>query len=596
MVTRTTATLPTPMSMFTDASGHRRSTLQRCAAAVLFAALAVMATVCRADTVASLLGDFTINQYCGLKLSPEAVDLHYVVVFGQLPALRELHLADSNGDGVTTQQERDAYVSGLAAGFGQHLELMVDGTPVPLKAVRWATSLPKEQTGFSMRIDIDYAGAVAASTGVRELRLANTNYAGRIGWHEISVAPAAGLKVFDTNAFGDSMTGGLTQALQALPAAGPLDERNVHLRFTAGAAPGGALMLADRGIAPAKSAGAAPGGVTNSGWLAVQTQRLIGLISAPQVPWQVSALALLAALVLGALHALSPGHGKSIVGAYLVGSRGTARHAAFLGLTVTVTHTLVVFAIGLATLFASRFIMPERLFPVLSLISGLLVLGMGLVLFGQRWGAARVWWRGLARPSATGRMPAFAEAHGHSHGPSHGHADAHDHDHDHDHDHPPAHTHTDDHGHRHRLDHGQGHAPTHAPESVHPVEGAVHSHGGSTHTHLPPGAHGEAITWRGLLALGISGGLLPCPSAMVLLLAAVALNKTLFGLVLVVAFSVGLAITLTAIGMLFLYARNRFAGQLNGARWTRLLPLLSAAAISGVGVLLCYGSLAGMQL
>ncbi len=92
------------------------------------------------------------------------------------------------------------------------------------------------------------------------------------------------------------------------------------------------------------------------------------------------------------------------------------------------------------------------------------------------------------------------------------------------------------------------------------------------HSHLPPGAAGEEVTWRSLLALGISGGLVPCPSAMVLLLAAVALNKTGFGMVLVVAFSVGLAITLTAVGLLFLYARNRMRRPVAGARWPLLLP------------------------
>ena len=111
------------------------------------------------------------------------------------------------------------------------------------------------------------------------------------------------------------------------------------------------------------------------------------------------------------------------------------------------------------------------------------------------------------------------------------------------------------------------------------------------HSHLPPGAAGEKITWRSLLALGISGGLVPCPSALVLLLAAVALNKTAYGMLLVVAFSVGLAITLTAIGMAFLYARNRFSAPRAGARWPSLLPVLSAATITVLGIGLCIGAL-----
>jgi ABC-type nickel/cobalt efflux system permease component RcnA len=120
----------------------------------------------------------------------------------------------------------------------------------------------------------------------------------------------------------------------------------------------------------------------------------------------------------------------------------------------------------------------------------------------------------------------------------------------------------------------------------------MHSHGtGPAHSHLPPGAAGEKITWRSLLTLGISGGLVPCPSAMVLLLAAVALNKTAYGMLLVVAFSVGLAITLTAVGMVFLYARDRLPKSRAGARWPRVLPVLSAGTITVVGIALCIGAL-----
>ncbi len=114
------------------------------------------------------------------------------------------------------------------------------------------------------------------------------------------------------------------------------------------------------------------------------------------------------------------------------------------------------------------------------------------------------------------------------------------------------------------------------------------------HSHLPPGASGEKITWRSLVTLGISGGLVPCPSALVLLLAAVALNKTAYGMLLVIAFSVGLAITLTLVGLAFLYAGNRFGRPRAGSRWTQLMPVLSAVAITVVGMALCFGALKGL--
>jgi nickel/cobalt exporter len=155
-----------------------------------------------ADTVASLLGNFTINQYCGLELTSGTAAVHYVVVFGQLPALSELHSADANGDGVTSQAERDAYVGKLAAALAEGLELVVNGSKVPLHATHWATSLPTEQGGFSLRIDIDLDAALpaAAADAPRSLEFTNRNYSGRMGWHEIVVRPAPGILVYDSNA------------------------------------------------------------------------------------------------------------------------------------------------------------------------------------------------------------------------------------------------------------------------------------------------------------------------------------------------------------------------------------------------------------
>jgi nickel/cobalt exporter len=504
----------------------------------------------RADTVASLLGDFTINQYCGLRLAADALNVHYVVVFGQLPALRELHLADADGNGVTTQSERDAYVGTLAPGIADGFLLRVNGAKVPLHATRWTSSLPTEQGGFSLRVDVDFTAALPA--GARDvphtLEFSNQNYPGRIGWHEIVVEPAPGVSVFDTNAFSTSVTNGLADALKALPAEGPLDERTVHLSFGNSSPPQARLLTAraDSGEQPNAAASASGGN-----YITRQTRQLVAAISAPKVSPQVALLALLGALLLGAVHALSPGHGKTIVGAYLIGSRCTPRHAAFLGATVTITHTLGVFALGFATLYASRFIVPERLFPILSLLSAILVLGMGIALLVQRGRSAREALSGGSAALNTfqpiARMaPTLGGARGFIYAPG--------------------------------------------PQ---PADATMHSHGGGPmHSHLPPGAGGEKINFRSLLALGISGGLVPCPSAMVLLLAAVALNKTAYGIVLVMAFSVGLAITLMLVGLAFIYARNRLSRQVaRRSRWTLLLPVMSAAAITVVGIALCGAAL-----
>lgn len=519
----------------------------------------LMPGAARADTVASLLGNFTINQYCGLKVENDALTVHYVVVFGQLPALRELHLADADGNGITSQAERDAYVGSLAPGLAEGLKLRINGVSVPLHALHWTSSLPVEQGGFSLRVDLDLAAALPQAAGSAPSRLDfdNENYAGRIGWHEIVVEPASGISLFDSNAFNTSLTGGLADALQSLPADGPLDERIIHASFVLGPMPAHAQPLAARSSGPSATvAKASPAAVTKSdegwelAWINEHTRQLVEVISAPTLEPRVLFLALLGALLLGAVHALSPGHGKTIVGAYLVGSRGTARHAVFLGATVTITHTIGVFVLGFATLYASRFIVPEKLFPILSLLSALLILGMGIVLLVQRIRIARsALSRATASPVAFSTFTPVASNGG---GPR-----------------------------------GFVFSPT-APA----LDPTMHSHGGGPmHSHLPPGAKGEKVTWKSLLTLGISGGLIPCPSAMVLLLAAVALNKTAYGMLLVVAFSVGLAITLTIVGLAFLYARNRFGRTDAGSRWTHVLPVMSALTITTLGIALCIGAL-----
>ena len=265
--------------------------------------------------------------------------------------------------------------------------------------------------------------------------------------------------------------------------------------------------------------------------------------------------ALLAVMVWGAGHALTPGHGKTIVAAYLIGSRSTPWHALYLGLTVTLTHTLGIFALGLVALFASQYVLPEQLYPWLGVASGLIVVGLG---------GAMLWSR--VRPLLVRRE------HDHHHG-SHGHG------HDH-HDHAHAQEHRHDQGHGFPLGHKLHH--THD-----------HQHG---HSHLPPGADGAPVTWRSLLGLGISGGLLPCPSALVLLLTAVSLNRAALGMVLVVAFSLGLAGVLTMVGLLFVKG-SRVVQQLpRVGAWGPLLPAASALVIMMIGLWLTAEAVLRLQV
>jgi ABC-type nickel/cobalt efflux system permease component RcnA len=310
----------------------------------------------------------------------------------------------------------------------------------------------------------------------------------------------------------------------------PLDQRTASLVVSLGVG----LVTADR-----------------SSQLAVSrpNDRFAALMNVEQFSPFAFAMTLLAALGLGAVHALSPGHGKTVVAAYLVGARGTPRHALFLGLTVTTTHTLGVFALGFVTLYASQYILPEQLYPWLSVLSGVIVIGIGAALLRQRINGLRI---------------RSHHHHDHSHDHDHDHHHSHDHDHSHDHSH-------DEHDHHH---------------------GFGHSHGPGTHTHLPPGADGSPITWRSLLALGISGGLLPCPSALVVMLSAISLGRVGFGLLLIVAFSLGLAGVLTAIGILFVHGGRVFTRLSRQRRLTRfatgirLVPVLSALFVTTAGLVI----------
>jgi nickel/cobalt transporter (NicO) family protein len=293
-------------------------------------------------------------------------------------------------------------------------------------------------------------------------------------------------------------------------------------------------------LAHAQTAGTATAG---------QTEYLARLLHQGQLGWATIAIGLVVAFGLGAIHALSPGHGKTIVAAYLVGTRGTPAHAVFLGAMVTFTHTISVFLLGFLTLFLSRFVLPEKIYPVLGAISGVSIMWIGAILLQQRLRAVQ------------GKV-AHAHAHGHEHTHEHEH-----HHHDHDHVHPHEHHHHGPLTHDHLShDHGDGHV----------------------HSHMP-----DEVGLGSLIALGASGGLVPCPSALVVLLSAIALGRVGLGLILLVAFSLGLAGVLMAIGLIVLYAKHLLPESQKRAAHPafRLIPVFSAAVIVCIGIVMTAASL-----
>ena len=507
------------------------SNLQRAIATILIALVFCFGSA--SVVVAHPLGNFTINHFARLEVGTNQIAIHYVVDMAEIPTFQVLQATDTDGDGSPSPSELNTYLKQVTTEYANGILLTVNGRSMPLESVPKTVTMPPGAGGLpTLRVECDFTGALPtnAPKATQRLRFEDNNHRHRLGWHELVVTPTAGVTLFNSSAFGNAVTDELKAYPEDLLTA-PLDERVAELSFTNGQVPANTTALLTRDGRPATPS----------------RDQLAELIAVPEITPTVALLSLLIATALGSLHAFSPGHGKTIVGAYLVGSRATARHAAFLGLTVTITHTIGVFALGLVTLFASHYIVPERLFPILSAISGGIVLAIGLSLFARR----------LHLAIALGKD-------------NHSHHEHYDHEH---HDHP----HHEQHHHGHSHDH-----PHHEHAAV-----AV------THAHVPPGTDGTPVTWNSLLALGISGGLLPCPSALVVFLSAVSLHRVGFGLLLVLAFSLGLAGTLTAIGLVVVYLGSLIKRPLPFKSALRALPVASALAIACIGAAICYGAIGG---
>jgi ABC-type nickel/cobalt efflux system permease component RcnA len=418
---------------------------------------ALAALLAPAAAQAHPLGNFTVNRFARVEVAGDGLYVRYVLDLAEIPTFQ------------AQQQGVDpaAYARRLAAG----LHVTLDGHSAALTPVAHALAFPKGAGGLhTLRLQLILRGP-AVDRGAR-LAVRDTNYPGRIGWKEIVVGAGAHSQSDELRAYPQSL-------LQS-----PLDVTSVNAQIapTHDAPP---TLLSGQALQ-------APDRVADSGFT-----RLIGR-------GRLSPLVVLASLAValfwGVAHALSPGHGKTIVSAYLVGKRGTPRDAALLGLIVTVTHTIGVFALGLVTLALSHWIVPDRLYPWLNLTAGIAVVAVGLAVLRSR----------------------FADwHHERNHRRSH-----HHHHHDHDYD----------------------------------------------------------LSRRGLLAVGISGGILPCPSALVVLLAAISLHRVAFGLVLIVAFSAGLALSITGIGLLAVLAKRVFARASFDGLLIRALPAVSALVILGAGV------------
>jgi nickel/cobalt exporter len=411
------------------------------------------------------LGNFTVNHLSRVSIGAQRVDVTYTLDQAEIPTFQERGLAPR------------AVLARKAGEVRRGLHLTVDGRPAPLMAQPGAAiAFPQGQGGLrTTRVEIRLTGPAG-----RRVQFEDATFPGRVGWKAVVAAPGAGTDVRSSVPASDP-TGGLRHYPSDLLKA-PLDQRSAS--FTA--RPGSGRVIAPDGV---HSSGG-DGNRSGDGFTKVFSDAASGR--------GVLVLLLLAAFAWGALHALSPGHGKSMVAAYLVGTRGTARHALALGATVTIAHTAGVFALGLVTLALSQYVLPEDLYPWLTLASGLLVVAVGITVLRTR-----------------------ARKHHHHH------------------------------------------------------------------------HHHDDVTWRSLIAMGASAGLIPCPSALVVLLAALSQHQVALGLVLISAFSLGLAATISSLGLVVVYARDLLS-RFEFARRTSALPALSALVIVVVGCVLTVRAVPGV--
>jgi nickel/cobalt exporter len=422
------------------------------------------------------MDEYVQNTY--IDLTPDRTTLQIDLTPGVLVAPEIVALIDADGDGEISEAEGEAYAKDAVL---RDVSLAVDGEPQPLTLVDSSFPTPLDMGAGMGTIRLWVAPeAPGEPTGAHSLSYRND--------HE----PVDNSKYL-VNAFRAS--DGLEISRQ------DRDELQTGIRVdytTASDAP--ATSGAD------ESADASADAEGSS--VPERQQRLVGyLYETTLSPW-LFVVGLGLSALLGGLHALTPGHGKTLVAAYLIGSRGTAKHAAALGGIVTFTHTASVIAVGLLALLAGQYILPDVLVPALEVCAGLLVVALGARLVRARWRT-----RG-----------------GHRH---------------------------HDHGHHHHED-------------------------DVDHHHLPKGD----VRPGDLLAMGVSGGLVPCPEALGVMLIAIGLGRIGLGLALIVAFSFGLAAVLIAIGILLVRSKSRWLDRLGkpGSAWQRLLPLVSAAVVTLLGV------------
>jgi ABC-type nickel/cobalt efflux system permease component RcnA len=537
-----------------------RRLLLHAGVAVLAALLAVLGIAGPAH--AHPLGNASVSHYDGLTLGLHHVDDYAVEDTAEIPTVGRESRIDTNGDGTPSASERSVYAAAQCASLQAGVRLSVNGAARAWTLLASAYDERPGAAGLAIgRLECRLSAAVEL-TAASTVTVADAWDGAGVGWHEIT-AVGDGVTLRDSPVPSASVS----DALRAYPndmLSSPLDVRSVTVQTTPG-----------EGTSTYRTS--ASSGDANRPVRAVSrlTARLDDLVKG-RLDMGVGALAVLLALVLGAGHAMLPGHGKTVMAAYLVGKRGRLRDVVTVGATVTVTHTAGVLVLGALITLSATFA-PTAVEQWLGVVSGgiVVLVGAGLLVSALRRRAAprrsaetaTVVVPSPARALATVGGPTI-EIHSYAaggHGPA-AHVQHHDHDH-----------HRDDHDHGHSHGHGHG------------WPGSGHRHSAS---------EDKGFSRTGLIGLGAAGGLVPSPSALLVLLASIALGRTAFGVALVLAYGVGMAGALTAAGLVLVKLRDRIAVHGAGrfprlARVAAIMPVVTAAMVIVVGVALALRSLSG---
>lgn len=534
------------------------------------------------------MGNFSISHYAGIRVVPGFIEVRYLIDMAEIPTFQEMQstgiVAREGDPGLSPYLTKKAEL--LAAG----LALEVNGQVVPLQLISQNAIFPPGAGGLpTMKVGFVYRAALGTlcSGSACEAHYRDNNFAGHAGWKEIIVTADSGLNLTASSVPAVDRSAQLSNYPTDLLSSPPQDLEAsfsfVPASSAAKSAPpaNGSASSSTRPTVsasndspekdhsstnisrarvspdvPARAAEAHGSSVTttaaaptaaipektsdaysapaplHANQQATPRNRFTELVSTRNLSFWFLFTAALIAAGLGALHALEPGHGKTIVAAYLVGSRGTAKHAVFLGIIVTAAHTAGVYLLGAITLYASKYIVPEQLYPWLGMISGITIAVLAAYMLLRAW---------------TGE------------------------DGDHSHDPGASHSHWFTLLGKRRLA---------TQENLLPAQNSA-----TIASDAAPQRAGKTVSLTQLLTLGITGGIVPCPAALVVLLGAVSLHRVGLGLFLIVVFSLGLAAVLISIGLLMVYARQFLARwNSDGSLVKRWLPVVSATCMLLLGV------------